>query len=402
MKSRYAIREITTPAGTVRFEVSGYTEKGKQHRKRFKTEDEAHGEIHRLEMADRRVVNNTQTVSTRLTHEQVREAEKCFDRLPAGTSLTDAVDRLVEGWNKGERPEPMRDALVGHLEAMEKRGCSTSTLRGTRSKVKRFIDENDFAEVPIDQVVKDDVESWLNTLTIKSFNGYRLALSGLWSYAVERKWCKTNIVSGITAKTDKEIRKKRKIEALSVEQVRAMLRAASADGKSLAWTAVAIFAGLRPESELQHFTWNDVDMRADNIHVNENGKTGERHVKMHPTLKAWLQIATGQKFNLSRADLKHVKRAAGYRSGLVRTEGRDDHNADKGLAKYPTDITRHTFGSFLYGRELSYNLVADQMGNSVAIVKKHYKKSLPEDQVERFWNLTPGEVLGEKQLEAVG
>lgn len=403
MKSNYSVRKITTPAGSIRFEVSGYDAKGKQHRNRFKSEAEANGEIHRLEMSDDRVVNNSRVVQTRLTPEQVAEAERCFDRLPGNVTLTDAVDRIIGAWNKGERPLPMRDALVEYLDDMEERECRERSITSARDKIIRFIRENDFYEVPVDQIVTDDVKQWLKSLTPGSFNGHRLGLSGFWSFAVARKWCKRNIVSEITARKGNKARVSKRIEVLSIEQVQAMLRAAVADGKSLAWTATAIFGGLRPESELRYLTWDAVDFRGNNIYI-ERSKTesAERHVKMHPTLKSWLRLATGQNFNMSRADLKHVKRAAGYKSGLVRTEGGDDWEADQGLTPYSADITRHTFGSFLYGRELNYNEVADQMGNSASIVKRHYKKALPEEQVERFWNLTPAQVLGKKKLEAVG
>jgi len=400
MKSRYAIRTITTPAGSTRYEVSGYSEKGQQVRKRFKSQAEADGEIHRLIMADRRVVGALNIIQTRLSHEQVKEAKFCFDLLPGNTTLTDAVKRLVKAWNEGESPAVMRDALAEHLAAMKNRRCTKSTLRGTKSKIKRFLTENEFAEVPIDQITEGDVKTWLESLPIKSFNGYRLALSGLWSFAVVKEWCKTNVVSAIPAKKDKEIRDRRKVEVLSIEQVSAMLRTAAADGKSLAWTAVAVFGGLRPESELPLLSWGDIDLRADFILVNEDGKTGERHVNIHPTLKEWLRLATGQKFDLTRADLKTVKRAAGYSSGLVRKRGGDDWKADRHLNLYPANVTRHTFGSYLYGRELNYNHVADQMGNSPPIVKKHYRRALPSYKVEAFWNLTPDAVLGDKKLEA--
>lgn len=400
MKSRYAIRTITTPAGSTRFEVSGYTEKGQQVRKRFKSQSEADGEIHRLVMADQRVVGSLNTVQTRLSHEQVREAELCFDLLPGNTTLTDAVKRLVKAWNKGERPAVMRDALVEHLDAMEKRGKRAKTVRGRGSEIRRFIRENDFAEVPIDQIEADMVQVWLESLPVKSFTTYRRALSGLWTYAVKRQWCKINIIESIEVP---ELDDDSEVEVLSIEQVSSMLRAAVADGKSLAWTAVAIFAGLRPEAELQYLAWDDVDFRSNHISVNRSKRrTHHRHVTMHPTLKAWLKLATGQGFDLTRSDLKHVKRAAGYKSGLVRTEGGDDWKADQRLAPYSADITRHTFGSFLYGRELNYNEVADQMGNSASIVKKHYRRALPSHKVEAFWNLTPEIVLGKKKLEAVG
>jgi hypothetical protein len=39
------------------------------------------------------------------------------------------------------------------------------------------------------------------------------------------------------------------------------------------------------------------------------------------------------------------------------------------------------------------NLVADYMGNSVGMIKRHYAQTIPLDELNKFWALNPTTVL---------
>ncbi|MGE9291137.1 MAG: hypothetical protein ACQKBT_09115 [Puniceicoccales bacterium] len=357
-------------------------------------------------MADARADNSINTIQTRLDKSQVQEAERCFDMLPDGRTLTDAVNHLLRAWTEGEKPMALDDAILEHESAMKLDGLRKTTISGAKSKLKRFANETGFGSVRIDQISSDDILSWLNDLPSGSALQYRLAVSGLWTFAVDRKWCRNNIViRDIVPKKQLKAAKNRDrgpIEILSNQQVRAILRAVSDDGVSLARWAVAIFAGLRPESEINRIDWENVDFEEKVIHIDESKVRHHfRKVRMSENLIEWLRMAKGQPFKLTRAQLKTGKRAAGYKSGLVRKEGSEDAIIDQGLPPMPPDICRHTYGSNFYAKTKSYNETSDQMGNSVRVLKEHYKRALTDSSVRAFWNIRPSNTLGEQKLKVV-
>ena len=40
------------------------------------------------------------------------------------------------------------------------------------------------------------------------------------------------------------------------------------------------------------------------------------------------------------------------------------------------------------------------MGNSAAMIKKHYAQSIPPDELTKFWGLTPAVVMAEEMEKA--
>jgi hypothetical protein len=61
------------------------------------------------------------------------------------------------------------------------------------------------------------------------------------------------------------------------------------------------------------------------------------------------------------------------------------------------DGLRHGFGT--YYKELTKNIekVADYMGNSPDIVKRHYARTVPKEDYDAFWGLTPTAVLADQK-----
>jgi hypothetical protein len=55
----------------------------------------------------------------------------------------------------------------------------------------------------------------------------------------------------------------------------------------------------------------------------------------------------------------------------------------------PMNILRHTFGSYHYALHRNENLTAAEMGNSPAIVFRHYRAVDTPEAAKQFWNLLP-------------
>ena len=60
------------------------------------------------------------------------------------------------------------------------------------------------------------------------------------------------------------------------------------------------------------------------------------------------------------------------------------------MSKWPTDVLRHSFGTYRMHTIQTVALLADEMGNSPTIIEKYYfQKGIDPTDVTDFWNLTP-------------
>ena len=64
--------------------------------------------------------------------------------------------------------------------------------------------------------------------------------------------------------------------------------------------------------------------------------------------------------------------------------------------KWIQDGLRHGFGTHYKGLTQSIHKVADQMGNSVGIVLRHYARTITKDECDAFWKLTPAVVMADE------
>lgn len=124
----------------------------------------------------------------------------------------------------------------------------------------------------------------------------------------------------------------------------------------------------------------------------EETKTGRRVVKMKPNLVEWLRpyakhsgpvAPSGNIWKKLRTD----KRKAGF--GTPGSETEEEKAAGLKLETWTEDITRHTFGSYLLADCGDMGVTATQMGNSPAIVAKHYNSLVKPKDAERFWGIRP-------------
>jgi integrase len=141
------------------------------------------------------------------------------------------------------------------------------------------------------------------------------------------------------------------------------------------WFAIACFAGLRSE-EIQALKWEDVDLKRAMINVRaEIAKTGHRRlVPIQPNLSAFLALygkRTGQIPPMQTA----TKPPA-----VARID-----NYIRGLAGWKKNGPRHSFGSYRLAVTQNAAQLAEEMGNSIAMIRKHYAEAVhPEDGTAWF------------------
>jgi site-specific recombinase XerD len=146
----------------------------------------------------------------------------------------------------------------------------------------------------------DDVEDWLNSLTLSdtSKNNYRSRLFSLFAYGVKKHFLDRNPASDI-----EQIKVLDKAPViLSVEELSALLDHASPEVLPL--LAISSFAGVRTE-ELMRLSWDEVNVARGFIEIKTaKSKTSRRRlIPMQPNLVAWLSLFKGKTGPLWQGDI---------------------------------------------------------------------------------------------------
>jgi integrase len=141
----------------------------------------------------------------------------------------------------------------------------------------------------------------------------------------------------------------------------------------LPFFALSLFAGLR-ENECKRIGWDSIYLdERKTIYVSKKvSKTFERNVPVHDTLIEWLQPCIGNDIDVTN----HRRLFDGVRKGIP----------------WQRDIMRHTAISYFMGKYNMIGQVAEWLGNSPAIIKKHYQVPVLKADVDWFWSLTPTKV----------
>lgn len=168
---------------------------------------------------------------------------------------------------------------------------------------------------------------------------------------------------------------------LSIDQGRALLAAVrKREPKLEAYLLIAGWLGLRP-SEVQRLTWGGFEWDRGYLHVSAAvaGKTSsERYVPVDARLMARMR----EIFLASKK--KPAAKVCGFRSReFLSVLAREE----KILESWPPDVLRHSFCSYRIAVVKSLDEVANEAGNSPAILKSNYRKPLRAEDGALWWDL---------------
>ena len=206
------------------------------------------------------------------------------------------------------------------------------------------------------EVTADQIRDYLDPLPVgpRRHNNIRTALVSFFSWA--RK--SALIPDGMTApeRTHSKTLDTKPVAIYTPKQFRALLAVAPAEWRLA--LAIGGLAGLRSE-EIQGLRWEDIKLGRKHIEVRpEICKTKRRRlVPILPALASWIRKSEPQSGN------------------MVAPQDRIDNLAKRLRRKgavYVKNGLRHSYGSYRCAAVKSASQVALEMGNSEAIVRKHY------------------------------
>lgn len=301
----------------------------------------------------------------------------------------------------------LSDMFDEYMNAKQASGKRPRTIRDAKVKLKPFV--NHFGKRNITEISTADIEGWLGSQKYSppTRNAYRVAVSGLFSHAVKRRYLEYNPAAAIEpVKIDQCLP-----VIHTVADVKALFKAAShfvptryavrgrgpgrkvlqgerrpitdpqeiheTRARVVPYLAIGYFAGLRPENELANLDWKDIDFEGKTIRVTPATAKArrQRYVDMSDNLIQWLRpyAATSGKIGLSKSALKLVR--------------------DTAEVAWAKDVMRHSFGSYLLAQNDDASKTALQMGHTrVDVLFNHYRNLVKKSAATDYWNIVPDDM----------
>ncbi|MBI1177183.1 tyrosine-type recombinase/integrase [bacterium] len=374
----YKLNDART--GLPYFQVSARSKKwGMNERKTFTTEEEA--------------LNHARSIA-KLIEQTGKQPEVSPEKLALADKYSALLTRLER---HGKTPEEAVEFYVNYLgdELIKSAKPSIrklvdnwktfkledSTLsQKTKDEIKmyhKFISWQ-WGDLKPDDLKRNDIDSVLKKKPISNNTRrqYLKYIRQFCSYIVDENILLRNPTVGIKFKRDDF-----NGDFYSVEQTRELLKYVHEKHKDLiGYYALLVFAGLRP-SEGARVQWRDFNFSTNELYVRK-GKTNARHIILEPVLIEWIKL---HKEN-TKQDIPFVTlKALPNREKRIREEVLNGDWIQDGL--------RHGFATYFRNLKKNLNLTADYMGNSAAVVKRHYARTISTENIEAFWGLNPERVL---------
>jgi integrase len=275
----------------------------------------------------------------------------------------------------------VKEALQRYLEAKRAEHKSGSlrklSIYDIESKTRYLLAELGGRRlVDIDQAAMEEFLAKL-VLSPRARENVRLKSSQFFNFCVQHKWITENPAARLAKKIETK-----DVEILGIEAVEKLLRTGLASPHAasiMPYVCVSLFAGLRP-GEAQKLRWEQIHIATGQIEVLKyTSKIKEtRFVTLEPLLTEWLlpyRKAHGRIVGTNfTKHWKAVRQTAGY---------------NKESNPWPIDVLRHTFGTYWLAIHQDRPRLGEEMGNSVEVIKRFYRRAIARQTAEAFWKLRP-------------
>jgi integrase len=378
--AQFVISEFTNPSGEVVFRVTGWLD-GKRIRKNYPTQAEATAARQLLEIQHLQSETGVRTTATRLTDEQLHEAEAAFRRIAGKPRpLSFYLDYALANYREPENLKPLSAAIedykLSKAHEHEQGHISAPQLARIGWDLKR-LDEH-FPKRSVAELTLPAIVAFLEKGRpgMKTYNNRRGIVSTFFKFAFHRGWIAENPMPKVP---HYRIRRKRgSAVTFSTAQAADLMEHFETfeGGRWVPYFALCLFAGIRPgvpDGEITKIKPEDVNLDTGIISISADvSKVREpRRITIQPNLAAWLRAYPLSKFPIVVGNFK--KR---------REKFRDRFNLSH-------DVLRHTFISMFVAKFRSIGEASIQAGNSESIIRRHYLDLKSTEEGAAFFGITP-------------
>ena len=376
----FVISQFTNPSGGLVFRLSGWLD-GKRIRKNFPTRAEAEAQRQVFDIGSLQHQAGMRPTVTRLTDEQMHEAEAVFQRLAGHRqSLSFYVDLALANYREPERQKRLADAVAEYVASKEREFAqgqlSVPQIERIRCDLKRL--QSHFPGIAVAELTVPTLVAYLELglPALKTYNNRRGILSTFLKFAFHRGWIVENPIVRVP---HHRIRRKRgSPETMTAAQAAKFMEDMEGfeGGRWVPYFALCLFAGIRPgvpNGEITRLKPADVKLETGLISISsEVSKVREpRKITIHPNLAAWLRAYPLDEIRLIPADGHKRRHRISQRFGLAH------------------DVLRRTYISMFVAKYRSIGEAAIQAGNSESIIRRHYLDLKSAEEGEKFFGILP-------------
>ena len=328
--------------------------------------------------------------ASELTGDDLRAYVATMDTLkPLGLSLGRVIETMVQAVeitgslenvvgacrffierNKRTTPKPVAQVVTELLEVKAARGAAPRYLQDLRNRLNLFA--GSFVK-DASNVTTADLQAWFDAKKFGSqnFMGYRRVIHLLFEFAIARGYA----VDNPAAAMERVKVKHGQTQIFTPDEITRLL--ASASPAFLPCIAIGAFAGLR-SAEIERLEWSDIDLAGGHITVGaDKAKTASRRVvPICANLGAWLASVDDKKGNIWKGDHNEFYYA------------QEDTATEAGL-KWKANALRHSYASYRFAQTGDAGRVAGELGNSAAVVHKHYRELVKPTDAVKWFNVMP-------------
>lgn len=270
-------------------------------------------------------------------------------------------------------------AVNEFLVTKRNRGASERYLEDLKARLTNFADafKKNVADVTTAQI-----QSWLDKrkMAPQTYRNYRTVLQTFFNFCIAKGYALKG--ENPAVETEKPAVKNGSVGIFTPEQMQKLLEAASPE--VLPCLAIGAFAGVR-SAEVERMKWEHVDLIEKTITLPpEITKTaGGRQVPIQPNLEKLLAPYGKRKGPIWTGTHK------AFYDAQQRTIEAVNAALEKGEAKieWLQNGLRHSFGSYRMAILNDPGRVAGEMGNSAAVVNRHYKQVVKPSAAKAFFSI---------------
>lgn len=290
--------------------------------------------------------------------------------LPPGRTLAEWVEEL---YGLRSRPAKVGEVWRQFNDRKAKSARSEVYIRQFKSYVGDFVEEN--RDRQIVEITPTEIRAMLELVeSDHTHNKTRAMLSSFFGFALSSGYITRNPVENIPTRDAKA---RGEIAFLRLGEVEVFLRTAYAvDPGMIYYYALQLFAGFRPNEAKEYpITLGTGYLR---IAAKRAKTRSSRAVPISPPLATLFSVLPAQ--------------TAEYR---VRSDARIRLEVAKQGIDLPPDVLRHTYATYRFPLVDEGELARD-MGNSPAMLHRHYRGVATRDEAQAFFACNPIEYISPK------
>jgi integrase len=310
-----------------------------------------------------------------------REFARCFEIL-GHAGIVEVCRYYKKHVETGLRDVSVAEAVTRFSAAKKAEGVSKLYLRDIRRYLSRFASE---FNCNIATIQPDDLRAYLGRMKAGPVtkNNHRRLLVALFNFAKGEGWLHSDQKTAAERVGAYKV-KEREVEIFTPAEAARLL--AHAEERFLPWLVLIAFGGVRNEELKKGLAWEAINFDRGYLIISAHiAKTNrKRKIDLPENALQWLAPYRTRQGAIFAHD---------FRAPLARC-------CKLARVTYKRNALRHSFGAYRMEVLRNAGAVALEMGNSAAIVMRHYFDIVEAQAAKEYWDIRPAK-RGSKIVQMV-